>query len=92
MENESVNQQEKELVLNILQELEQIPKEYLKVVFGVIQAFRQNLPTKTVEINTTEPTNTAELDWEELSDEIMERRKKDNKQFFNRMYSTLLKR
>ena len=42
MENE--NQQEKQLFLSILQELEQIPKEYLKVVFGVVQAFRQNLP------------------------------------------------
>lgn len=44
MENENINQQEKQLFLNILQELEQIPKEYLKVVFGVVQAFRQNLP------------------------------------------------
>jgi Uma2 family endonuclease len=41
---ENKNQQEKQLFLSILQELEQIPKEYLKVVFGVVQAFRQNLP------------------------------------------------
>lgn len=46
MENENISQQEKQLFLSILQELEQIPKEYLQVVFGVVQAFRQNLPTK----------------------------------------------
>ncbi len=81
MENESINQSEKELVLNILKELEQIPQEYLQVVFGVVQAFRQNLPTNTSKVKE----NIENFDWEELSDEIMERRKKDNQQFFNRM-------
>ena len=81
MENESINQSEKELVLNILKELEQIPQEYLQVVFGVVQAFRQNLPTNTSKVKE----NIENFDWEELSDEIMERRKKDNQQFFNQM-------
>ena len=81
MENESINQSEKELVLNILKELEQIPQEYLQVVFGVVQAFRQNLPTNTSKVKE----NIENFDWEELCDEIMERRKKDNQQFFNRM-------
>ncbi|WP_338813384.1 hypothetical protein V9L05_18585 [Bernardetia sp. Wsw4-3y2] len=81
MQNENINQQEKQLFLSILQELEQIPKEYLKVVFGVVQAFRQNLPSDTSEVKEDAET----FDWEELSDEIMKRRKEDNQQFFKRM-------
>ncbi|WP_338791897.1 hypothetical protein [Bernardetia sp. MNP-M8] len=81
MENENINQQEKQLFLSILQELEQIPKEYLKVVFGVVQAFRQNLPSDASEVKEDAET----FDWEELSDEIMKRRKEDNQQFFKRM-------
>lgn len=46
MKNESINQSEREVVLNILKEVEQIPQEYLQVVLGIVQAFRQNLPTK----------------------------------------------
>ena len=81
MENENVNQQEKQLFLNILQELEQIPQEYLKMVFGVVQAFRQNLPS-TINESKEDIEN---FDWEELSDEIMERRKENNQQLFNRI-------
>ena len=80
MENQELDSSKKQLVVSILKELEQIPQGYLKVIFSMIQAFRKNLP-----ITKNESTIENEFDWEQLSDEIMDRRKIDNRDFFDRI-------
>ena len=82
MENQELDSSKKQLVVSILKELEQIPQGYLKVIFSMIQAFRKNLPIVKNESTIAEEN---EFDWEELSSEIIDRRKTNNRDFFDRI-------
>lgn len=73
------------LLKNIFSELNQIPEAYLQHWLNLIRTFRQGLPENSIhEINSEES-----FDWEELANEIMENRNKDNQSRFQKIDSIL---
>jgi len=72
--------QENILLRNIAFELQYVPSEYLKTLFEIIHAFRLNLPNVA---QTDQPQNN--IDWDLLSEEIMQNRQSNNQKMFNKI-------